>query len=210
MKLAKKGLHNSSARFIKMDVFFVVALASAIYFLDFFMLSAVAAAAAAHELGHILCLRLLGLRINAFHAEVRGFCIDYSGVTGVFGHMSATLAGPVAGLGYAYVLSCLAGRINSSWCSLSSGISLLLSLFNLLPILPLDGGRIFLYIASAILGEIGGARLTRAVSFALCLALFAAGIWLALDGKGAGLAIAAVWLMFSAYDSHTLKRSYSL
>lgn len=198
MRFIKSSLHNDYMPAVSADALSLAALAAAVYFFDFYTLSAAALAAAAHEAGHIICLKALGLRINAFRAEAQGFCIDYSGSAGAFGHALAAFAGPAAGLIYAYILSYLAGKTNSAWFALSAGISLLLSLFNLLPVFPLDGGRIFLCAANSFLGEKHGVRLTRAVSFILCILLFAAGVWMILEKRVWGLALTAAWLALSS------------
>lgn len=51
-------------------------LAALIYYTaDFGTLACVAVPVLIHELGHIVCLRLLGLRICGFKAELRGLCM---------------------------------------------------------------------------------------------------------------------------------------
>lgn len=146
-----------------------------------------------HELGHVLALCLLGLRIRRFRVELRGFCIEYYGETGAMGHALAALAGPAAGVLWAFAAA-VWGR-SHDWLTLSAGVSLLLSIFNLLPALPLDGGRVLLVMSGAVLGERRGERLTEAVSLAVGAALLAAGFWLMLRGRGIALLTAAVWLL---------------
>ena len=68
---------------------------------------------AAHELGHLLALWLLGLPIRCFHIELRGFCIEYGGSSGALGHAFAAAAGPLAGIAYAFAAAHLAGRLES-------------------------------------------------------------------------------------------------
>ena len=97
---------------------------------------------AAHEAGHLLALWLLGLPIRCFRIEFRGFCIEYGGFCTPLGHAVSALSGPAAGLAYAFAASYFGRSRGSETLILSSGVSLLLSLFNLLPVLPLDGGRL--------------------------------------------------------------------
>ena len=47
---------------------------------SFSELAAILAPVIVHELGHILTLRLYGLRIRCVRAELRGLCIEYGGV----------------------------------------------------------------------------------------------------------------------------------
>ena len=126
---------------------------------------------------------------------MKGCCIDYSGYTGAMGHVLAAAAGPLAGISYAVMAATLSARLELPWLSLSAGISLLLSLFNLLPALPLDGGRIFSALACALLGEQTGAAVTDALGLALGVLLLSAGILAMLHGHGIALALAAIWLL---------------
>ncbi len=148
-----------------------------------------------HELGHALALWLLGLRIRRFRAELRGFCMEYYGPCSAFGHAAAAAAGPAAGLLWAFAASALGGRLGFDWLLLSSGISLLLSAFNLLPALPLDGGRIALAFSCALFGERRGERLTELSSLTVGALLLCCGIWLMLDGRGIAVLTAAIWLL---------------
>lgn len=138
-----------------------------------------------HEAAHIAAMKLSGMRINALRLEVSGLCIDYCGFYGYRGQFFIALAGPAAGLVYAYAASFLASRYTSSLLSMSAGVSLLFSLFNLLPALPLDGGRML----EAVFGQYGK---NTAKYISLCIGLFisGAGAYLMYCRKGAALFIA--------------------
>lgn len=148
-----------------------------------------------HELGHVCALRLLGLRIKGFRAELRGFCIEYAGYVGEAGHALAAAAGPVAGLLYAAAASRAAARWSSPWLEFTAGASLLLSVFNLLPALPLDGGRVALCLATALLGEERGERTARALGMVTGALLLLAGLWLWTRGMGLAVTIPALWIL---------------
>ncbi|MBR0039937.1 MAG: site-2 protease family protein [Oscillospiraceae bacterium] len=171
---------------------------------SFSELAAILAPVIVHELGHIVTLRLYGLHIRRVKAELRGLCIEYGGVCAPIGHAVSALAGPAAGLGYAFAASYAARRTGNGVLTLSAGVSLLLSLFNLLPILPLDGGRVFSILAAELLGGRRADRLTKALSFTLSAALLAAGIWLMARGEGTALALAALWLLAAQPDKAIL------
>lgn len=164
---------------------------------DYSELAAVAAPVIVHEMGHIVSLRLFGLRIRRFTADLRGLCIEYGGACAPLGHVVSALAGPAAGVAYAFAASRFARSLGNEVLMLSAGVSLLLSLFNLLPILPLDGGRVFLILVSELLGERRGDALTRAVGLALSAALLAVGAWLMWRGDGTALLLAALWLLLA-------------
>ncbi len=181
--------------------FYVSAAALAILAALFYLskpeeLAAVLAAVTVHELGHIIALWLLGLHIKGFRAEAKGFCIDYYGYTGALGHAVAAAAGPAAGFVYAYAASKYGAELNNSTLCLSAGTSLILSAFNLLPAMPLDGGRIFSQIAYAIWGDRWGGQICKIVSLFTALCLLAAGIWCMVNEKGAALLVASIWLLF--------------
>ena len=137
---------------------------------------------AAHELGHWFCLRITGCRIRALRMELSGLSIRYAGDPGPWGQALCALAGPLAGLLYAWP----AARFGSSG-ELSAGVSVLLSLFNLIPALPLDGGRI----ALALLGKQKARRLSL-ISAILTACL---GLILFVRGRGASLALAGLCLL---------------
>ena len=177
---------------------------------DFAQLAAVLAPLIVHELGHIITLRLFGLRITGFAADLRGFRIEYSGVCSAAGHAVSAFAGPAAGLAYAFAASYFGGVNGNEVLILSAGVSLLLSLFNLLPVLPLDGGRIFSCAASALFGSRTGDRLTRSVGLLISSALLAAGTFAMWRGLGAAPAIAAVWLLAAQPERDVLVKRKEL
>lgn len=206
MYYSQTSLHNTYTPAIRIDPLSAVLLALALYFLELRMIAALAAAVIVHELGHIAALRALGLRICALRSEMQGFCIDYAGETSRLGHAAAALAGPVAGLAMAFAVSALAVRTGGAFFALTAGVSLLLSLFNLLPIQALDGGRVLKLVLSALLGDNAGRRAANAVSTAVALVLFALGMYIFLAGHGAGLVIAALWLILSQEMSLTIEK----
>lgn len=170
--------------------------AAAIYYLfDRKTIVAVLLAALAHELGHLFAMQLLGLRIKRFRIEVKGFCIDYCGYAGAVGHVLAAAAGPIAGFLYAVAASHFGNVWEEDCICLSAGVSLLLSLFNLIPALPLDGGRILMNLCCAFCGEQRGRVICSSVSTVLGLMLLAAGTLMMLKGMGAAALISSIWLL---------------
>ena len=171
-------------------------LAAAVYyFCDGRTIAALLVPVLMHELGHVAALKLLGFSLRGFSAELKGLCIGYSGCCGAVGHAMAAAAGPMAGLIYAAAASWAGGRLQSDWLCLSAGVSLILSVFNMLPALPLDGGRVFTVLAAAFFGERRGTAAADALGFACSALLLAAGVWLMFKGKGIALAVAATWLL---------------
>lgn len=102
--------------------------------------SALVPAVLAHEVGHLLALHGSGASVQCLRLEVSGLCME---CTELFSPRSEALcagAGPAAGLLWALIMGFVPGR----WAQMSMELSMGLSIFNLLPVLPLDGGRIIL------------------------------------------------------------------
>ena len=144
----------------------------------------------AHELSHAAALLLLGQRIRGVRLEPQGLCIRYEGGCPDWAHAAASLAGPLGGFVYALVVR----RCPQDWLRLSAVISLLLSLFNLLPLMPLDGGRAFFLLCRAALGE-AGERLFFRLSRVLLALLLLFGVYAAARNLGSAPLLAALWLL---------------
>lgn len=152
-----------------------------------------------HELSHVAALRLLGQRITGITLDARGLCIGYDGTCSPVGHILAALAGPLGGALYALV-----GLTNVPWLKQSACLSLLLTAFNLLPLMPLDGGRVFSRLCVLALGETRGERLCRAVSAALLTLLLLGGVILAAWKKSTAPLAAAIWLLLFQNEQEAL------
>ena len=110
-------------------------------------------AAAAHELGHWVVLRGLGAEVTGFRLSALGAVLETdSGRLSYGGELAAVLAGPGANLLAALALTALGeGR----WMA-AIGANLVLCVFNLLPIRPLDGGRALYLLVSWGMGPAAG------------------------------------------------------
>lgn len=156
----------------------------------------------AHELGHVIALWLSGLHITGVTLDARGPCIRYEGTCSPAGHILAALAGPLGGAVYA-----LAGLTKFEWLRQSAGLSLLLTAFNLLPLLPLDGGRVFLQLSTLALGGERGEKLCRAVGTVLLSLLLMGAVVLAVWKKSTAPLAAAIWLLLFQEEEETLVKS---
>ena len=173
-----------------------VFLLSLLYFFsDFETGAAIFTAVAVHELGHIALIKLCGGSAMGLRMSVSGFCISYTGLYGA-GELFALLAGPAAGIILAYAASFFGNRYLNFYLLKTAGFSLILSLYNLLPALPLDGGRALALILSGCLGDTTAARIAEILSFLTGLGMLAAGLMLLKDRFGMALFAAGIIILF--------------
>jgi len=189
---------------LKVNATAILIIALLYYVMETEIFFAVLSAVIAHELGHVIFLSIFGLRIQRLRVEIKGFCIDYSGYCSAAEHIIIAFAGPLAGFAYAYFASQLSDGLNLEWLSFSSGISLVLSVFNLLPAKPLDGGRIFEYATYILCGEQKGRVICETIGIVIGFAIMAAGILSMLMDKGMALLIASTWIF--SYQEGVVKR----
>lgn len=145
-------------------------------------------ACALHELGHWLAICLLGgkiaeLRLTAVGAEL---ALDGSRPLSYGRECAAALAGPAASL----LTAELAAR---GKLYLLAGLSLGQGLFNLLPVLPLDGGRA-LGLLLCVGGEDRAQRTMRVLSAVLSGVLLGVGLVLLRVFGNPTLLVTAAWL----------------
>lgn len=165
-------------------------------------LAALTAAVGVHELGHLLALRLFGVHIEEISFAATGpvlYCaLPESGVMGIF----SSLSGPFAGA--------LFWLLFRHFWTLSAEMSFLLTAVNLLPVLPLDGGRAL----SAVLGQYPRkARLLRGVRFVVLALLVLFGLFCLSAGWGCAPLLFALWLLLAPSlscktDLNDVKYSY--
>lgn len=148
------------------------------------------AACAVHELGHIVTAAALGGRIEslsltAVGAELR---IEYE-VPLTYGRDSlVALAGPAANL-------LLGGTALALHWQLAAALSLAIGGFNLLPILPLDGGRVVYGLLAGWLDADWAERFMTALSGCLVGLLIGVGAVAAVQFANVTLLLTALWLL---------------
>ena len=178
--------------------------------------AALLAALACHEASHLLAARLLRVGVGQLRLMPFGGAIEmenpYALSPGQL--LGVAAAGPLGSLA---ALVC--GAALAHWGVLPPPMALslirtnlVLMLFNLLPALPLDGGRMLVALLSGRLGRDRAAEIGIALGRALAVALLAlaAWTWLARGRLNLSLALCAIFLLASAPDERRALSGVSL
>lgn len=155
------------------------------------MLPAGLAAAALHECGHYLSGRVFGGRLRRLELSAvgAGMELEYSGPLSYLQEIVVTLAGPVVNLLLGW-LGVTTGRF------LFASINLGLAGLNLLPVLPLDGGRVLYSAVTCAAGEVWGERVIAVLSAVFVGGLVGVGVVAALQFANISLLIVSLWLFW--------------
>ena len=158
------------------------------------LLGALLLAALTHELGHCAMLRWLRARVTAVRITALGAEMRIEGRLSYGGEVLAAAAGPAVNLLLAPLLA-YGGRL---WemLYLFAGTQLILGLFNLLPILPLDGGSMLWNLLAWITEPYTADRVMTVVGFGTAAVLTLAAVWAAWQGGGFFFLLAALGLLW--------------
>ena len=158
------------------------------------VLGALLLAALTHELGHCAMLRWLRARVTAVRITALGAEMRIEGRLSYGGEVLAAAAGPAVNLLLAPLLA-YGGRL---WemLYLFAGTQLVLGLFNLLPILPLDGGSMLWNLLAWITEPYTADRVMTAIGFGTAAVLTLAAVWAAWQGGGFFFLLAALGLLW--------------
>lgn len=158
------------------------------------LLAALLLAALGHELGHYAALRRLRGHVTAIRVTALGAEMQVSGRLSYGGELLAAMAGPAANLILALLLAC-AGRF---WDTLYlfAGAQLVLGAFNLLPILPLDGGSMLWTLLAWLTEPYTADRITRRTGFCIAAALMLAAVIMLRMGGSPFLMLAAAGIFW--------------
>lgn len=157
-----------------------------------------AVAAAVHELGHGLAIRALGGRVASLRLTGVGAVMRprRARLFSYWEECLVALAGPGASFLLALGAAGWGRQFGSGDAYLLAGVSLAFGVFNLLPLGPLDGGRVLRALASRWAGPDTGERLCGGLTRALALALAALGLWVLGTGGNFTLLLCAAWLLW--------------
>lgn len=157
------------------------------------VLGALLLAALCHELGHYVLLRSRGGWVRELRLGIWGAEMCQAGRLSYGAELLIAAGGPAANLLLGALLAA-AGRYGAL-LYLLSGAQLLLGLFNLLPLLPLDGGRMLWLAVSWASDPFRADRCLRVLGLLLSLPLLGCGLWLLLWQGSPFLLLAALGLV---------------
>lgn len=123
-----------------------------------------------HELGHMLLMLCCGAKIRRFTLRFADLCIEASGIS-YRQEVLCALAGPLVNL-FCGAVFCMRQPAFAAY-------SLMLGLYNLLPVWPLDGGRMLRSVLLACMPLDAAERISAAVSYSVCGCLLILGVYLA-------------------------------
>ena len=152
-------------------------------------------AAALHEMAHVAALYALGAGVKKLRLTVVGaeLVLDGRERLSYGGEFLAAAAGP----GCSLLAGLLCAKLVPGW-ELFAGANLLLGLFNLLPLDPLDGGQMVRTGLSALLSPQVGERAAEHLGWITCGALLAAGGWIWFStGYNLTLLAVGVWGLYT-------------
>lgn len=157
------------------------------------LLFAIFSAALLHELGHYTVLRLMKGTVKQLTITPLGAEMTVEGSLSYPKEMLLAAAGPAVNLMLAVALS----RLGAQWdiCYLFGGVHLVLGIFNLLPILPLDGGMLLWNAAVWCVEPYTADRISAIVGLFASVLLSGAALWMLLRGGSPFLLIATLGLL---------------
>lgn len=143
-----------------------------------------------HELGHIAAAAALGGRVKGLSLTVVGaeLHMDYEAPLSYSQDSLVALAGPAVNLLFGGFFTAL------GW-GLAAALTLVIGAFNLLPILPLDGGRVVYGLLANRLDSDWAERLMTALSGCLVGLLVGVGAVAAIQYANVTLLLTALWLL---------------
>ena len=196
--MARKTIHSTGGFWLILGALLLAASLRLLFW--------AAVAAAVHELGHVAAVRALGGRVGSFRLTGVGAVIQprRERMFSYGEECLVALAGPAASVLLAIGAATWGRHFGGADAYLLTGVSLALGVFNLLPIGPLDGGRILRAVASRWAGPDAGDRVCGLLTKVLygcwgraeILPFCSAPVGCCGGGKGAGERTGAIWILF--------------
>ena len=138
-----------------------------------------------HEFGHLLCAKILKIRIKSFELSLLGARITTQREPSYLDELLFALGGPLAGLlGFAFTFSAALDRMEipfyQSFLFPFSILSLCLALFNLIPLPTLDGGRMLKCVLCLIFSLDTAEKILRFIAFLTLVSIWLLSVYMML------------------------------
>lgn len=161
-----------------------------------------------HELGHLLAIRLLRGRLELAEFRLTGLNLCYTARRLDYRQDALiAAAGPGVNLLCAGVLALIGGQCHQDAVYAAAGTHILLACFNLLPALPMDGGRVLLALLSFRIGPEMGERVLLACTWTVAMGLLCGGLYaIRPPWNNPTLLLTAALLFAGIFKENTLHR----
>lgn len=156
---------------------------------------AVTIAVAVHEVSHLLALSFFNCRIFSVKLRLNGLCIGYTGNDRPFEVIFSDLAGPLGGLLFFLLGKLCTDCILPEWLLMSCRISLFLSIFNLLPVYPLDGGNAVKTFLESLSEKNEKEQIIKCFGAVFAVGLIFWGLFCMMINSGFGISLAGIWIL---------------
>lgn len=179
---------------IKINALMLACIAISVFAGGAAELTASLAALALHEAAHSLCAKIMHKQVESIELFPFGASASIRGIEDDF---SCAVLIPAAGPLFSFACFAVLSRIPSAACAGIARYSFLIGAFNLLPVFPLDGGRIICAAAESLFS----AKAARAVKLAgtvLSAMLCLVGVWQIITRQAATITVMSVFLLCSS------------
>ena len=170
---------------VKVNILFLGLLAIGVCFDPTGLLLWTVTACALHEIGHLLMMQLMRCPSGELTIGFFGAKYTLSGQTRRSYKSDALIAlsGPMVNLLIFFALYICSFFSNAPLISAVAAVHFGIAAFNLLPVMPLDGGRAVYAVLCPFFGEERALKLLRRVSFIVLIPLAAVGLILVLNSR---------------------------
>lgn len=170
---------------LKIHPLFLAVIVLSVFFGNTGLVMAFLLAICLHECAHILAAKAVGLNVESLYVLPFGCSAEISGYgsTNVSREIITAAAGPALSIMVASVLTLLPANMLDTYVMLFIWANVMLAAINLLPVLPLDGGRIMLAALKTVVRESTAWRALNWGGVAAGLVMCGVGVYIVFSGS---------------------------